>query len=184
MKELGSGITYNTHNTTSLIRTLKYVSDILQTEEAFTVEEYKHTHTMTKLFSPSFRSQNESTDYITFVQTYNPNTKFNKNIINNSLNDFHDNSLKKAFVKKKPLLATKQGKSLQNLLIRTRFVVVPKPIAPTKNVGLCNCQDKRCLLHCHNYNNPCFAKNLNLNLNLGDTIFGNTTVILTVKAEM
>ena len=45
MKELGSGTTYNTHNTTSLIRFLKYVSDILQTEEAFTVEEYKHTHT-------------------------------------------------------------------------------------------------------------------------------------------
>ena len=47
MKELGSGTVYNTHNTTSLIRTLKYVSDILQTEEAFTVEEYKHTHTHT-----------------------------------------------------------------------------------------------------------------------------------------
>ena len=45
MKELGSGTAYNTHNTTSLIRTLKYVSDILQAEEAFTVEEYKHTHT-------------------------------------------------------------------------------------------------------------------------------------------
>ena len=44
MKELGSGIAYNTHNITSLIRTLKYVPDILQTEEAFTVEEYKHTH--------------------------------------------------------------------------------------------------------------------------------------------
>ena len=48
MKELGSGTAYNTHNTTSLIRTLKYVSDILQTEEAFTVEEYKHTHTHTQ----------------------------------------------------------------------------------------------------------------------------------------
>ena len=48
MRELGSGITYNTHNTTSSIRTLKHVSDILQTEEAFTVEEYKHTHTHTK----------------------------------------------------------------------------------------------------------------------------------------
>ena len=47
MRELGSGITYNTHNTTSLIRTLKHVSDILQTEETFTVEEYKHTHTRT-----------------------------------------------------------------------------------------------------------------------------------------
>ena len=47
MRELGSGTTYNTHNTTSLIRTLKYVSDVLQTEEASTVEEYKHTHTHT-----------------------------------------------------------------------------------------------------------------------------------------
>ena len=45
MRELGSGIPYNTHNTTSLIRTLKYVQDILQTEEAFTVKEYTHTHT-------------------------------------------------------------------------------------------------------------------------------------------
>ena len=45
MKELGSGTAYNTHNTTSLIRTLKYVSDILQTEEALTVKEYTHTHT-------------------------------------------------------------------------------------------------------------------------------------------
>ena len=46
MKELGSGTTYNTHNTTSLIRTPKYVPDILQTEEAFTVKEYTHTHTL------------------------------------------------------------------------------------------------------------------------------------------
>ena len=45
MRELGSGTTCNTHNTTSLIRTLKYVPDILQTEEAFTVKEYTHTHT-------------------------------------------------------------------------------------------------------------------------------------------
>ena len=51
MKELGSGTAYNTHSTTSLIRTLKYVSDILQTEEAFTVEEYKHTHTHTQRLS-------------------------------------------------------------------------------------------------------------------------------------
>ena len=45
MRELGSGIPYNTHNTTSLIRTLKSVQDILQMEEAFTVKEYTHTHT-------------------------------------------------------------------------------------------------------------------------------------------
>ena len=44
MMELG--ITQSTHNSRSLIRTLKYVLDILQTEEAFTVEEYKHTHTI------------------------------------------------------------------------------------------------------------------------------------------
>ena len=37
----------NIHNTRSLIRTLKYVLGILQTEEAFTVEEYKHAHTYT-----------------------------------------------------------------------------------------------------------------------------------------
>ena len=44
LKEFGRGAAYNTHNITSLIRTLKHVSDILQTGEAFTVEEYKHTH--------------------------------------------------------------------------------------------------------------------------------------------
>ena len=44
MMELGTTQSTNIHNTRSLIRTLKYVLDILQTEEAFTVEEYKHTH--------------------------------------------------------------------------------------------------------------------------------------------
>ena len=46
--ELGRKHPTNIHNTRSLIRTLKYVLDILQTEEAFTVEEYEnkyvHTH--------------------------------------------------------------------------------------------------------------------------------------------
>ena len=37
----------NIHNTRSLIRTLKYALDILQTEEDFMVKEYKHTHTHT-----------------------------------------------------------------------------------------------------------------------------------------
>ena len=45
--ELGITQSTNIHNTRSLIRTLKYVLNILQTEEAFTVEEYKHTHTKT-----------------------------------------------------------------------------------------------------------------------------------------
>ena len=48
MMELGRKHPTNIHNTRSLIRTLKYVLDILQTEEAFTVEEYEnkyvHTH--------------------------------------------------------------------------------------------------------------------------------------------
>ena len=47
MMELGIMQSTNIRNTRSLIRALKYVLDILQTEEAFTVEEYKHTHTHT-----------------------------------------------------------------------------------------------------------------------------------------
>ena len=46
MMELGRKHPTNIHNTRSLIRTLKYVLDILQTEEVFTVEEYKHTQTV------------------------------------------------------------------------------------------------------------------------------------------
>ena len=48
MMELGITLSTNIHNRRSLIRTLKYVLDILQTEEAFTGEEYKHTHTHTQ----------------------------------------------------------------------------------------------------------------------------------------
>ena len=40
--ELGRKHPTNIHNTRSLILTLKCALDILQTEEAFTVEEYKH----------------------------------------------------------------------------------------------------------------------------------------------
>ena len=47
MKELGRSTQTNIHNTRLLIRALKYVSEILRTEEAFTVEEHKHTHTCT-----------------------------------------------------------------------------------------------------------------------------------------
>ena len=103
--------------------------------------------TMTKPFSPSFKSQTELTDYIDFV--------YNKNIINNSLNDFHDNSLKNVFQNKKPLLATCHAKLLQNVLIRTRFGLVSTPRASPKNTGLYNCQDKRCRLHYRNYVTTC-----------------------------
>ena len=48
MMELGITQSANIHNTRSLIRTLKYVWDILQTEEAFTVNiNNKNTHTHT-----------------------------------------------------------------------------------------------------------------------------------------
>ena len=47
MIELDITQSTNVYSTRSLIRTLKYVLDILHTEEAFTVEEYKHTHTHT-----------------------------------------------------------------------------------------------------------------------------------------
>ena len=49
MIELGIRHTTNIHNTRSMIRTLKYVLNILQTEETFTVTEYKHTHTHTHI---------------------------------------------------------------------------------------------------------------------------------------
>ena len=45
MMELGRKHPTNIHNTRLLIRTLKNALEILQIEEAFTVEEYKHTHT-------------------------------------------------------------------------------------------------------------------------------------------
>ena len=45
MMELDLTQPTNIHNTRPLTRYLKYVLDILQTEEASTVEEYKHTHT-------------------------------------------------------------------------------------------------------------------------------------------
>ena len=48
MMELGIRHTTNIHNTRSLIHTLKYVLDILQTEEAFTVKQYTHTNTHTQ----------------------------------------------------------------------------------------------------------------------------------------
>ena len=47
MMELGIMQSTDIHNTRSLIRALRSVLDILHTEEAFTVEEYKHTQTHT-----------------------------------------------------------------------------------------------------------------------------------------
>ena len=127
-----------------------------------------------QLFSPSFESQNELADYTDFVQTYNPDNKFNKNIINNSLNDFHNNSLKNAFQGKKPLLATSHAKLLQNLLFRTRFGLVSTPRASPKVSDFTTAKIKGAF-----YITTIMltlVKNLNLNINLEDVILGNRTV--------
>ena len=47
MRELGRNTWNDTHNITSLIRTPQVFSGISQAEEAFAVEEYKHTDTQT-----------------------------------------------------------------------------------------------------------------------------------------
>ena len=60
---------------------------------------------------------------------------------------------KKVFENKRPLLATRQAESLQNLFIRAWFNVVPKPVALPKSIRLYNCQDKRCLSHYNSYIN-------------------------------
>ena len=111
--------------------------------------------TMSKLFSPTVKNQDESIDIVTFIHTYNPNVKFNKNIINESLNNFSDRSLKDTFLDKKPLVATRQGKNLQTLLTKARFDLVQRPTLSVRNNGLYTCQDNRCLLHKNNYIVPC-----------------------------
>ena len=65
MMELGITQSTNIHNTRSLIRTLKHVLDILQTEESFTVEEYKHTHTHTHTHT----RQNKIYEHLTVLKT-------------------------------------------------------------------------------------------------------------------
>ena len=83
---------------------------------------------------PSSHHSKVKMNRLTVLLLFNLKSKFNKNIINNRLIDFHDNSLKKGIEKKKPLLETRQVKSLQNLLIRVRLDVVPKPVAPPQNI--------------------------------------------------
>ena len=83
MRELGSGTMYNTHNTTSLIRTLKYVSDILQTEEAFTVKGYKHTHAQQNLVSKKIIYKVVMSPVFIVTNTNKGNTGFMKVLTGN-----------------------------------------------------------------------------------------------------
>ena len=65
MMELDITQPTNIHNSRSLIRTLKYVFDILQTEEAFAVKEYKLTHT--HFLSDMTRSLPDIADVYSYV---------------------------------------------------------------------------------------------------------------------
>ena len=69
--ELGITQPTNTHNTRSLIRSLKYVLDILQTEEAHT---HTHTHTQRKVLFGTIQLQ-------PFL-LYNAVTNFKENFVN------------------------------------------------------------------------------------------------------
>ena len=55
MMEFGRKHPTDFHNIRSLIVTVKYFLNILQTEEAFTVEECKHTHTYTHTHTHTHR---------------------------------------------------------------------------------------------------------------------------------
>ena len=90
--------------------------------------------------------------------------------------------MKKAFENKRPPLASRQEKCSQNLLIRVQFDVIQRLIAPAKNIGLYNSKKKGAFYTAAIILTD--AKNLILNLNLAVAIFGNTTFIFTVKAEM
>ena len=96
--------------------------------------------------------------------------------------NFPDDYLKKTFINKRPLIATRQAKSLQNLLIIGRFDVVPKPVALPKNVGFYNCQDKSCLLQYKNYIKHC--KECKFRCKSGRYHFWKCNCYLTVKAEI
>ena len=62
VRELGRNTQNDTHNITSLIRTPQVFSGISQAEEAFAVEEYKHTDTQTH--------RHTDTDTDTHTHTY------------------------------------------------------------------------------------------------------------------
>ena len=64
MKELGRGTQHNTHNTRSLIRTLKYVPDIVADGRRLYSEKIKkHTHTHTH---ESIKSNNIWFDFFSY----------------------------------------------------------------------------------------------------------------------
>ena len=109
------------------------------------------------------------------------NNNLNNNM-NNNLNDFDDDSLKKTFKNKRLPLATRQETSLDFSLIRAQFDVVLKPVALPKISDFTTVKIKGVFYIAAIILS--LVKNFNLNSNLAVAIFGNTTVILTIKAEM
>lgn len=104
----------------------------------------KSRNDLQQLFSPTFKSKIKiSRLTILLLSRLTILTLRFKNLL-----------FKKAFMNKRPLLATRQVKNVRNILIRAQFNVVLKPITPSKNIEPYNWQDNRCLLHCSNYIKP------------------------------
>ena len=80
MMELGRSIQINIHNTRSLIRTPQVCFDVLLTEEAFTVEEYKHTHTHTHTHTHARARAHTHTHTNTQNQQQNTGKKINNEL--------------------------------------------------------------------------------------------------------
>ena len=94
---------------------------------------------------------------ITFVYTYNPNLRFNKTVIENSLLSLSDPVLQKVYEKKKPLITTRQPPNLKKYLTKAKFELNPKIelLENRKQNGLFACTDPRCLIHLRCYLTPC-----------------------------
>ena len=80
MGELGRKHETNIHNTRSLICNHKYILDILQTEEAFTVEEYKNKYVHTHL---KFKTTKAASRWheVAIISLWSPNLSRNKSRI-------------------------------------------------------------------------------------------------------
>ena len=82
-------------------------------------------NSLCKLYSPSQNKYLEKMP-ITFVYTYNPNLRFNKTVIENSLLSLSDPVLQKVYEKKKPLITTRQPPNLKKYLTKAKFELNPK----------------------------------------------------------
>ena len=89
-----------------------------------------------------------------FIYAFNPNARFPKNKMKNSLTECKGKTVKRVFKTKKPFISTRQSNNLQKLHARAKFEKIARTISQ-KAVGLFTCQDKRCRLNNLNYIKPC-----------------------------